>query len=129
MKRATGWRIRGFTLLELLFVLTIVALLAGIVAPTLTGSIARARESTLKEDLYVLRKAVDDYYADTGKYPRELDILIQRRYLRAIPVDPITQRRDTWILVRADDDRGGGIIDVLSGSDLTGDNGTPYKNW
>ncbi len=123
-------RARGFTLLELLFVLVIVAMLAGIVGPMLAGSIGRARESTLKEDLFVLRKAIDDYYADNGKYPGELTELVDKRYLRGLPADPVTERRDTWITVRADDGRGtGGIVDVRSGSELAANDGTFYRDW
>lgn len=123
-------RARGFTLLELLFVMVIVALLAGIVGPVVAGSIGRAREATLKEDLYVLRKAIDDYYADRGKYPAELAELVEKRYLRKLPADPLTERRDTWVLVRAEDGRGGGgINDVRSGSDRTASDGTPYREW
>jgi len=123
-------RQRGFTLLELLFVLIIVALLAGIVGPMLVGSISRARESTLKEDLYVMRKAIDDYYADNGKYPRELADLAEKRYLRGIPADPVTERRDTWVTILTDNDSGPkGIVDVRSGSALAANDGTFYRDW
>lgn len=123
-------RARGFTLLELLFVLIIVALLAGIVGPMLVGSISRARESTLKQDLYVMRKALDDYYADNGKYPGELTDLVDRRYLRGIPADPVTERRDSWLAVRTGNDRGvGGIVDVHSASELSANDGTSYRDW
>jgi general secretion pathway protein G len=123
-------RSRGFTLLELLFVLIIVALLAGIVGPMLVGSISRARESTLKEDVHMMRRAIDDYYADNGKYPGELNELVDKRYLRGIPADPVTERRDTWIVVRNGNDRRlGGIIDVHSGSELAAKDGTYYRDW
>lgn len=123
-------RARGFTLLELLFVLVIVALLAGVVGPMLINSISHAREAALKEDLHVLRKAIDDYYADNGKYPDELDVLADKRYLRGIPADPVTERSDTWVTVRADNGRGtGGIIDVHSGSQLAASDGTFYRDW
>lgn len=123
-------RARGFTLLELLFVLIIVGLLAGIVGPMLVGSISRAREATLREDLYVMRKAIDDYYADNGKYPGELSDLVNKRYLRGIPADPVTERRDTWMAVRTGNGRGqDGIIDVHSGSELAANDGTPYRDW
>lgn len=123
-------RARGFTLLELLFVMLIVALLAGIAGPVLFGSISRARESALKEDLYLLRKAIDNYYADNGKYPGELADLVDKRYLRGVPADPVTERSDTWIILRAANDRGeGGIIDVRSGSELAASNGTHYRDW
>jgi len=125
-------RARGFTLMELLLVLALIALLASLVTPVVTGSIHRARESTLKENLFTMRKAIDDYYADNGGYPAELELLVQKRYLRKIPTDPITDRRDSWVLVRTDDDsqgKGSGIIDVHSGSDEKDGNGAPYKEW
>lgn len=123
-------RARGFTLIELLFVLVIVALLAGIVGPVLVHSIGNARESTLKEDLFVMRKAIDDYYADNGKYPAELVNLTDKHYLRRIPADPVTDRIDTWVLVRVTSDDGeGGIVDVHSGSTQTASDGTLYRDW
>lgn len=128
----TGRAGRGFTLIELLLALLLVALLASLVAPVVTGSIQRAKESTLKENLYVLRKAIDDYYADTGKYPAELDELVQKRYVRKIPRDPMTDSKDTWQLVRADSEGGddaSGIIDLRSGSDATAIDGTAFKDW
>jgi len=124
-------RARGFTLIELLLVLVLVALLASLVAPVVTGSIQRARESTLKADLYELRKAIDDHYADLGAYPAELDELVKKRYLRRIPVDPVTEKRDTWTLIRAEDDRaaGKGILDIRSGSQERASDGTYFKDW
>lgn len=123
---------RGFTLLELLLVMVIIALLASLAVPVVTGGIHRAKESTLKEDLYAMRKALDDHYADTGSYPAELDDLVRKRYLRRIPVDPLTERRDSWILVRGDNDKSGkvpGIIDVQSGSEDKAHDGTGYRDW
>ena len=128
---------RGFTLVELLLVLLIVAMLASLVAPVVTGSIRQAKESALKKDLHVMRQAIDDHFADTGGYPGELEELVKKRYLRRIPPDPITERRETWELVREGDgpmqDRGDkraqGIIDVRSGSDQIGSDGVSYKEW
>jgi general secretion pathway protein G len=123
-------RQQGFTLLELLFVLVIVALLAAIVGPSLTGGIDRARESALKEDLFVMRKAIDDYYADNGKYPPSLEILVEKRYLRSIPVDPITERFETWVLLRNGySGTDNGIVNIKSGSDLQARDGSSYKDW
>jgi len=136
-------RPRGFTLIELLLVLTLVALLASLVAPVVTGSISHAKESALKETLYTLRKAIDDYYADTGGYPADIDVLVQKRYLRKFPLDPFTGNKDSWVLVRADtagdgksgdgksagDGKGGGIIDVRNVSEEKGSNGVSYKEW
>jgi len=123
-------RSRAFTLMELLLVLLLVALLASLVAPVVTGGIQRARESTLKEDLYALRKAIDDHYADTGSYPAELEELVAKRYLRRIPTDPLTEKRDTWLLVRSEDDKSGkGIVDVRSGSQDKASDGSYFKDW
>ncbi len=123
---------RGFTLVEMLLVLMLIALLATLVTPVVTGGLSRARESTLRADLYALRKAIDDYYADTGVYPPELEELVTKRYLRRIPPDPVTESRDTWVLVRAEDDKaakGGGILDVRSGSPELARDGSPFKDW
>lgn len=123
-------RTRGFTLIELLLVLALIALLASVVTPIVTGSVHRAREATLKENLFVLRKAIDDYYADTGNYPAGLEILVEKRYIRRIPVDPITDRRDSWVPVRTEDARGqSGIIDIRSGSEDKDVAGVAYKEW
>lgn len=123
-------RARGFTFIELLLVLTIVALLASLVAPSVTKSVHRAKEAALKENLYVMRKAIDDYYADSGVYPAELAVLVEKRYLRQIPEDPLTERADGWQVLRDEDERGvNGIIDVRSGSDETDPRGRPYRDW
>ncbi len=123
-------RRRGFTLLELLFVLVIVALLTSLVAPMVVGSIEQARESALRQDLQVLRKAIDDYHADTGRYPGELGELVARRYLRAIPVEPITQRPDGWTVVRGEGVRAtAGVIDVRSGAEQRARDGSLYRDW
>lgn len=121
---------RGFTLMELLLVLALVALLASLAAPMVSNSIVRARESALKEDLYIMRKAIDDYYADVGAYPNELSLLVEKRYLRRIPADPFTDRSDSWVLVR-DDSEGSsnGIMDVLSGAEGEAQSGGPYREW
>jgi general secretion pathway protein G len=121
---------RGFTLIELLLVLLLVALLASLVAPVVTGGIQRARESTLKEDLYALRRAIDDHYADTGAYPGELEELVKKRYLRRVPTDPLTEKRDTWVLVRSDEEKAGkGILDIRSGSQEQASDGSYFKDW
>lgn len=125
-------RARGFTLMELLLVMLLLGLLASLAAPVVTGGIQRARESTLKEDLYTLRRAIDDYYADTGAYPAELEELVKKRYLRRIPPDPLTEKRDTWVLVRSEDDKAGkanGILDVRSGSPERANDGSYFKDW
>ncbi len=124
-------RERGFTLIELLLVLTLIALLASLVAPVVTGSIGHAKESTLKETLYTLRKAIDDYYADNGSYPADIDVLVQKRYLRKKPIDPITGKTDSWQLVHVEEGKTGkkGIADIHSASEEKSSDGAPYKAW
>jgi general secretion pathway protein G len=121
---------RGFTLLELLLVLIIVTLLASIVGPIVTSSIIRAKESALKEDLHAMRKAIDGYYSDNGKYPNELSELVAKHYLRKVPVDPLTERYDTWQLIYITNaNNSNGISDVHSGSQFQAKDGTYYKEW
>lgn len=121
---------RGFTLLELLFVLVIVALLTSLAAPMVVASIEQARESALRQDLQVLRKAIDAYHADTGRYPVELGELVDKRYLRAVPPEPITQRLDGWSVVRSEGARGpAGIVDVRSGAEQRARDGSLYRDW
>jgi len=131
MARPTVTGKRGFTLLELLLVLVVISLLAALALPVVTGGISRARESTLKTDLQALRKAIDDYYADTGAYPGELEELVKKRYLRRIPVDPLTEKRDSWVLVRAEDETPGvkGIVDVRSASPDQAADGSYFRDW
>lgn len=122
-------RARGHTLIELLLALFIVALLAGLVAPMVTGGVDRAKEAALKADLYQMRKAIDDFYADTGAYPPELEELVRRRYLRRVPVDPLTDSRDTWHLVWSEEEDLRGIVDIRSGSDEVDGDGVAYAEW
>ena len=119
---------RGFTLVELMVVLTVVALLLSIVVPDYVGRVRRAEEAALKENLAVRRDALDKHYADVGKYPASLDELVSKRYLRAIPDDPLTQSK-TWIVVAPTDPKRGGIYDIKSAAKGTGTNGTPYERW
>lgn len=119
---------RGFTLVELLLVLFVVALLASLVAPVVTGTIQRARESSLKQDLHVMRKALDDFYADTGRYPESLKQLVEKRYLRRIPVDPFTENAATWIEIKGEG-KDTGVMDVRSGSEEKNADGVPYRDW
>lgn len=123
-------RERGFTLMELLVVLALVAVLAALVTPVVSSSIQRAKEATLKENLFVLRKAIDDYYADVGAYPPSLDALVEKRYVRKVPTDPVTERSDSWQVTR--EEEGGeeaGIIDVHSGAEEEAADGSAYREW
>lgn len=119
---------RGFTLVELLLVLFVVALLASLVTPVVTSTIRRAQESSLKEDLHVMRKALDDYYTDKGRYPESLNQLVEKRYIRKIPVDPITEKKTTWVEVKGEG-KDAGVMDVRSGADGESADGTPYRDW
>lgn len=119
---------KGFTLVELLLVLVLVALLASLVMPVATKSVDQAKESALKEDLHVLRKAIDDYYANTGHYPQNLTQLVDKRYIRRMPVDPLTGRAESWVEIRTDDS-GGGISDIHSGAEGNASDGKPYRDW
>lgn len=117
---------KGFTLVELLLVLVLVALLASLVAPVATKLVNQAKESALKENLQVLRKAIDDYYANTGHYPESLAQLADKRYIRKLPVDPMTDFANSWIEVTGE---GGGIVDVHSGAGGNGSDGRSYSDW
>lgn len=105
---------KGFTLVELMVVLTVIALLLSVVVPDYVGRIKRAEEAVLKENLVVMREALDKHYADAGKYPRSLDELVVKRYLRAIPNDPFTESPATWVAVPPSDPQKGGVYDVRS---------------
>ena len=124
----TGKR-RGFTLVELLVVMAIIATLLTIAVPRYFRSIQRSREAVLRQDLTALRESIDKFYGDTGKYPQTLAVLVEKRYLRSIPVDPIVKAADKWIVVNSDDPEDTGVKDVKSGAEGMGENGVPYAAW
>ncbi len=124
----TGRR-RGFTLVELLVVMAIIATLLTIAVPRYTRSVQRSREAVLKQDLTTLRESIDKYYGDTGKYPQTLAVLVEKHYIRSIPVDPIAKAADKWIVLNAEDPEDNGVKDVKSGADGMGENGVPYAEW
>jgi prepilin-type N-terminal cleavage/methylation domain-containing protein len=120
----------GFTLIELIVTLSIVALLLSIVVPHYTGRVSRAEEAVLRENLLLMRDALDKHYSDLGRYPEALGDLVSRRYLRSIPNDPFTRRADTWLVVAPPGPAAaGGIYDVRSGSPASGSDGRPYAEW
>jgi general secretion pathway protein G len=124
---------RGFTLIELMIVMSIMGILLTIAQPSLKQSIVKAREAVLKEDLFQMREAIDQYYADSGKYPDQLPDLINaqdrsKSYLRDIPKDPFTGSAD-WITVAPAEDGEGGVFDVHSASPLLAVDGTAYNTW
>lgn len=120
---------RAFTLIELLVVLAIMATLLSIAAPRYFDSLERAKEAALRTDLRLLREAIDKHRADTGRLPDSLSALAASRYIREVPVDPITDSDRTWLLVVSEDPAMQGVIDVRSGATGTGRDGTPYRSW
>lgn len=119
----------GFTLIELLVVLSIVAMLLTIVTPRYMGSIDHAKEVALKENLKVMRLSIDRFRGDKGRYPESLAELVEARYLRAVPPDPITDSATTWVVVPVDDPESEGISDVGSGAQGAGKDGSAFAEW
>jgi len=122
-------RARGFTLIELLVVMAIVATLVAIVAPRYFRHLDRAKETALHQTLNVVRDAIDKYHADKDKYPATLDELVEQRYLRQLPFDPISDSKDGWTLLPPPDNPDGGIWDVHSSAEGTDEAGTAYRDY
>jgi general secretion pathway protein G len=120
---------RGFTLIELLVVMTIIGVLLTIASPRYFRTVARSKETVLKHDLSVMRESIDKYYADTGEYPDALPALVEKHYIRSVPVDPFTRSAQTWLLLASDDPDHPGIRDVHSGSPDSGFDGSPFVSW
>ena len=127
-------RSRGFTIIELLVVMTILVILASVGMTQYRNSVRRAEEATLKENLFRMRDAIDQFYADKNKYPADLADLVSEGYIREVPTDPLTKSKDTWTTTQAEPDANNpasqvGIYDVKSGSELTALDGTRYADW
>jgi len=127
-------RADGFTLVELMIVMAIIVILAGMATALYVNSIQRSKEAVLKSDLFRMRDAIDQYYADKNKYPASLDALVSEKYLRTVPVDPMTNSTDTWQTTMAEPQPGSsfsdtGIFDVKSGAEQTALDGTRYADW
>jgi general secretion pathway protein G len=124
----------GFTMVELMIVMAIIAILATLAIPSYVTAIKHAREAVLKEDLHVLRAAIDSYTMDKQKAPQSLDDLVQEGYLKVVPEDPMTHSKDTWVTETSDamyslDQTEPGVNDVHSGSEESGSDGQPYSSW
>jgi len=119
----------GFTLIELLVVMAVIGLLLSLAAPRYFRSVDLAREAALRQDLAVMRDAIDKHFADTGRYPASLEELATRRYLRRVPVDPITESADSWVVVPPADSALGAVYDVASGAPGTARDGSAYASW
>jgi general secretion pathway protein G len=124
----------GFTLIELMIVMAIIGVLLTVAIPSYVGAVRQAREAVLKEDLHVMRAAIDSYTADKQKAPQSLDDLVTNGYLREIPIDPMTRSKDTWQTETSDslssvDQTDPGIDDVHSSSQEQGSDGQPYSSW
>jgi general secretion pathway protein G len=124
----------GFTLIELMIVMVLIVILASIGLTVYGNSVTRAKEATLREDLFRMRDAIDQYYADKNKYPATLDALVEEKYMRSLPVDPFTNSADTWQTTMSEPEPGNpsaepGVYDVKSGSEATALDGTRYADW
>jgi general secretion pathway protein G len=127
-------RQHGFTLIELMIVMVIITILAGIGLAVYGNSVQSAKEATLRENLFRMREAIDQYHADKNRYPATLEALVDDKYIRQVPVDPFTKSADTWQTTMADPEPGNpsaepGIYNVKSGAEGTGLDGTPYSEW
>jgi general secretion pathway protein G len=119
----------GFTLIELLVVMTIVALLLTLALPRYFGSVDKSKEAVLKENLHQMREAISRYYADKGRYPESLDSLASDKYLRRVPLDPITESTSTWQVVAPEDAQKTGVYDIRSGAPGKSRDGSEYSQW
>jgi general secretion pathway protein G len=127
-------RQQGFTLIELMIVMVIITILAGIGLAVYGNSVQSSKEAVLREDLFRMREAIDQYHADKNRYPATIEALVEDKYLRMVPVDPITRSADTWQTTMADPEPGNpsaepGIYNVKSGAEGTGLDGTAYSEW
>lgn len=120
---------KGFTLIELMIVMTIIGILVSIAQPNFQKAIIRAKETSLRKTLFVLRDVIDQYYADHGTYPETLETLVEEHYIRAVPEDPFTRSKTSWIVIPPEGSEESGVYDIHSGSDLVALNGTPYNEW
>ena len=128
--KAPAGRPQAFTLIELLVVFAILATLLTLAVPRYFASVDRSKETVLRQNLAALRNALDQFHSDTGKYPESLEDLVKKRYLRTVPLDPITERTDSWVPQAPPADSGlSGIYDVKSGAEGKAADGSDYASW
>ena len=120
---------KGFTLIELLVVLGIVALMLTLAVPRYFPSIDKSKEVVLADNLRNVRNVIDQYYGDTGRYPDSLEQLVEKKYLRALPVDPVTNSETTWVIIPPEDGAKGGVYNIKSGAPGNDRSGKPYADW
>jgi general secretion pathway protein G len=120
---------KGFTLIELLVVMSVIALLLTLAVPRYLGSIEKSKEAVLKENLALMRDSIDKYYGDQGRYPDAIEDLVNKKYLRRIPPDPVTESATTWVVVPPEDTQKGAVYDVRSGATEPARDGTVYRDW
>jgi general secretion pathway protein G len=129
VSRTVNGKLTGFTFVEVMVVLAIVALLLTIALPRYFSGLDRAKEAILHQDLMIMRDAIDHYHADKGYYPYSLDALVAEKYLRDIPADPITEQKDSWIIVPLPD-YSIGVYDIQSGAEgMSSDGSSYYSDW
>ncbi len=119
----------GFTLIELLVVMVLIGLLLSLSIPRYFGHIDKAKESVLRQDLAQMRDAIDKYSGDHGRYPASLDEIVSLKYLRKIPVDPITERADSWVVIAPEQKESGAVFDIRSGATGRALDGSDYASW
>ena len=119
----------GFTLIELLVVMTIIGVLLTIAVPRYFRTVERSKETVLRRDLATVRESIDHYYGDLGQYPDALPALVDKHYIRSVPVDPFTKSAETWLIVESDDPDHPGVRDIHSGSPDSGADGSPFVSW
>jgi general secretion pathway protein G len=120
---------RGFTLIELMVVMTVIALLISIAVPRYFHSVEQAKEATLKQSLSVMRVAIDKFYGDNDRYPASISELVSKKYIRAVPVDPITESTETWVTQAPNLDTRNAVFDIKSGAPGTAKDGSAYADW
>ena len=121
---------KGFTLIEMLIVISLIGILASIATPNFQRYIIRAKEASLRRTLFVLRDVIDQYYGDHGRYPDSLEDLAEGKYIRSVPKDPFTNSTSTWVIIPPEGSaEEGGVYDVHSGSYLVSLQGVPYNEW